>query len=181
MIVVHKPMICYRLRRIFVWTRTFIGDNCIQSPNVYRFINDVASNRTPFYAYHDLHDILNAMPRSDRKIAKFLLRLANYMQAEHATLPRNMVHYTPFIERGCLKTTVIITDPFPLGLCTFENSYKNITALIQPKIYSATPALQAWRNLSARPEATLTFDLGYAGVILTIPNYPKQHYIIIKT
>lgn len=172
-------MIMHRLRRLVAWSRKFVGDNCVQSPYVYAFVNDVLSNSTPFYAYLDLQDALNAMQRSERRIAKLLLRLANYMQAERAILPHGMAHFVPFIQRGSLKTTVILDDTVSLPLCKFEKLHAS-TALVMLHIYRDVSTLQTWREMREQPEATLTFDLGFAGIVLVNPNYPKQHHIIIK-
>lgn len=190
----YATMILHRLLRLLRWTSKFIGDNCVQSPYVYGFILDVASNRTPFYAYSDLRESLSLMPRRERKVAKLLLRMANYLQAERVLLPSEMAHFSPFIVRGCLKTEVgymeagrqcanhtgsgAIDDRN--DCCRFMLENGALYALVMANIYRDKATLQTWHAIARQPEMTLIFDLGYAGVALANPRYAKQNHIIMK-
>lgn len=99
-------MIVCKLRRFVLWLRQPFGSRCVQSPGVYTFISDVISNRSPFYAYKDLRGQLHAMSRSDRKVAKLLMRLSNYMQAGKVLLTQDNRRFASFVEIGCSKTKV---------------------------------------------------------------------------
>ena len=99
-------MIVCKLRRFVLWLRQPFGSRCVQSPGVYTFISDVISNRSPFYAYKDLRGQLHAMSRSDRKLARLLMRLSNYMQAEKVLLTQDNRRFASFVEIGCSKTKV---------------------------------------------------------------------------
>ena len=99
-------MIVCKLRRFVLWLRQPFGSRCVQSPGVYTFISDVISNRSHFYAYKDLRGQLHAMSRSDRKVARLLMRLSNYMQAEKVSLTQDNRRFTSFVEIGCSKTKV---------------------------------------------------------------------------
>ncbi|MBR4649705.1 MAG: hypothetical protein IKO67_06100 [Bacteroidaceae bacterium] len=99
-------MIVCKLRRFVLWLRQPFGSRCVQSPGVYTFISDVISNCSPFYAYKDLRSQLHAMSRSDRKVARLLMRLSNYMQAEKVLLTQDNRRFASFVEIGCSKTKV---------------------------------------------------------------------------
>ena len=99
-------MIVCKLRRFVLWLRQPFGSRCVQSPGVYTFISDVISNRSPFYAYKDLRGQLHAMSRSDRKVARLLMRLSNYMQAGKVLLTQDNRRFASFVEIGCSKTKV---------------------------------------------------------------------------
>ena len=99
-------MIVCKLRRFVLWLRQPFGSRCVQSPGVYTFISDVISNRSPFYAYKDLRGQLHAMSRSDRKLARLLMRLSNYMQAGKVLLTQDNRRFASFVEIGCSKTKV---------------------------------------------------------------------------
>lgn len=99
-------MIVCKLRRFVLWLRQPFGSRCVQSPGVYTFISDVISNRSPFYAYKDFRGQLHAMSRSDRKLARLLMRLSNYMQAGKVLLTQDNRRFASFVEIGCSKTKV---------------------------------------------------------------------------
>ena len=83
----------------------------MQSPFVYDFIWQVIDNRSAYYAYTDLYRELKALPLRQRKLAKLLFRLANYVQPSIIRLDKDLHNtYAPFLERGCAKVAITTTD-----------------------------------------------------------------------
>lgn len=171
--------------------RSNFGSRCVQSPYAWQFINDVLSNRTPYYAYADLKEQLRFLSCRDRKIAKMLLRLANYLQPATACLPEEHKDFAPFVERGCSRTAVQIMPagssanrqypksdvqcPMPTVI-TFCDAEGNTSAIVVLGLNSTADTIANWRTMQVSPWATLTFDLGHTGVILVNNAYTKQHY-----
>ena len=181
-----------RVRRQLALVRQLFGSRGVQSPSVYRILSDVICNRQAYYAYTDLAAHLRRKKRTDRKIAKLLLRLSNYVRADAAILPQDSQCFALFVVRGCKHTSIfdsqfsiinyqknsvlILTaaDQLPQSLQPLREG----SALMVQNIYCDRASLQSWRQLAAQPWATLTLDLGLAGVVLTSTAYSKQHYII---
>ena len=115
-------MIVCKLRRFVLWLRQPFGSRCVQSPGVYTFISDVISNRSHFYAYKDLRGQLHAMSRSDRKVARLLMRLSNYMQAGKVLLTQDNQRLASFVEIGCSKTKVEVARDQALPLAHLSDS-----------------------------------------------------------
>ena len=181
----------HRIRRRMALMRSNFGSRCVQSPYAWQFINDVLSNRTPYHAYADLKEQLRALSRRNRKIAKMLLRLANYLQPATAWLPGEYKDFAPFVERGCSRTAVQIMPAgsrakgqYPKSdvqcpmstVITFYDAEGNTSAIVVLGLDSTAATIANWRTLQASPWATLTFDLGHTGVILVNNAYTKQHY-----
>ena len=187
-------MLLLRMCRLLRKGRQLFGDRGVQSPVVYSLVRDVVRNRTPFYAYTDLRPQLCSMGRTDRKEAKLLFRLANYMQAPVAMLPQNRICLAPFVERGCRKTRVVAytvlslhpSDPLhSLILIANTDALQQVftqaeipdrTAVVVPSIYSCPAVFRQWQTFIADPRVTLSFDLGYLGLAFIHPAFMKQHY-----
>ncbi len=187
-------MIEYKIRRYLQRMRQPFGSRSVQSPGVYTFISEVISNRQPYYAYADLAAHLKSMSRHDRKVAKLLLRLSNYIRPAVALLPQDSRHFAPLVEHGCRQTAITLYAAHPdINPHTGAPLLIHIdatraqppcspppgqSAIVVHHIYHSRTALQTWRRLAATPWATITIDLGIAGVIYTNTKYSKQHYII---
>ncbi|MBQ7741347.1 MAG: hypothetical protein IJT90_00245 [Bacteroidaceae bacterium] len=169
----------HKIRRRVALVRNNFGSRCVQSPYAWQFINDVLRNRTPYHAYADLKDQLRVLSRRDRKIAKMLLRLANHLQPATVWLPEEYKNLAPFVERGCSRAVVQQTaaNARCSTLVRFCNAEGSTAAVVVLGLNSTAESLSDWRTLQASPWTTLTFDLGYTGVILANSAYAKQHYI----
>ena len=182
------------MHRLLRKCRQLFGDKGVQSPVVYSLVRDVVRNRTPFYAYTDLRPQLSGMRRTDRREAKLLFRLANYMQAPVAMLPQDRMRLAPFVERGCRNTRVVaytapasqLSDPLhSLILVANTDALQQVftqteipdrTAVVVPSIYSCPAVFRQWQAFIADPRVTLSFDLGYLGLAFIHPAFMKQHY-----
>lgn len=188
----------YRLKRAFVWLRRFthLRGNGVQSPFVYDFIWQVIDNRSAYYAYTDLHRELKALPLRQRKLAKLLFRLANYVQPCIIRLDKDLHNtYAPFLERGCAKAAITTTDDTVPTLSSQSSAPLLIVSQKpcippDPSLLSVGSMIVAlnirkpndnknlWRQLLTSPWATLTFDLYNYGIVIIAPDRYKQHYVI---
>lgn len=185
-------VLVHKILRRMASMRSHFGSRCVQSPYAWQFINDVLSNTTPYQAYSDLATHLRALSRRERKIARMMLRLANYLQPTVTWLPVERMSFAPFVERGCRGTEVKPCETIvPMQACDAPvllgvEAMGSVSALPEKGwggavvvfgISRTAATLANWRKLQDSPWATLTFDLGHTGLILVNSAYSKQHYV----
>ena len=185
----------YRLKHMFVWLRRFshLGGNGIQSPFVYDFVCQVVNNHSAYYAYHDLRHELRHMSLRQRRLAKLLFRLANFVQPARILVHPEAMTYAPFLKKGCAKASLQPLEPEEPGNDATPNSptmlivktAQEVPANLSPgslavvlNIHTPQTCATQWHRLCAAPWATLTFDLYDLGIIMIAPKRYKQQYII---
>mgnify|MGYP007069847152 CR=1 FL=1 len=171
----------------------------VQSPWAYRFVRSVVSERLPFYGYVDLAGELDAMSAADRRRAKFLLRLANFLQTgKWMLVGRDMPRFSKFIKAGkqaaeitladnltALETTsipdVLMVD-LPVEetsfLSYFIGKYSTEQTIILNHIHDSREATRQWRQLCRHEHVSMAFDLYDCGILFFHPTQTPQNYVL---
>lgn len=187
----------YRLKRAYVWLRRFthLGGNGIQSPFAYSFACGVINNKSAYYAYTDLRKQLRSLSLRRRKLAKLLLRIANYAQPATILIDEEVAgRYATFLKRGCLKAQCVTMSAHssecdtasyehPVMIVTrsldmVSTSLSDGDMVVALDIRRSATSRKQWKALVANPTATQTFDLYNYGIAMVATQRYKQHYII---
>lgn len=178
--LITKASVVNRLRRTWVWLRR-IG-HCrgfgIQSPTDYAFVRYVINEKWPYHAYDDVDDSDDDWLQ--RKLGRLYLRIANWRQP--ATIV-DQVGAEKYLRAGCRKAAVVreataiemaCVDINGDGLQLLEHCADG-SILIFQHIWKD---MARWHAVVHAPQATITYDLYYCGVVVIDSHRTKQSYII---
>lgn len=197
-----------KLGRIAVWLRR-IG-HCrgfgVQSPWAYSLVRYVINEHSPYYAYKRLERKYPAKDAVRLKKARFMLRLANYvqprtvvciaMEESDTTLIRTYSH------AGCRKRKFFnfssvaefaeqpgsnSSQEHPLIMCVSADcsgledalgALRSGDYMLIDGIYASRKAKKTWRKVAAQMPGVVTFDMYYCGIACFDEKRYKQNYII---
>ena len=177
------------LKRILVWLwriRRCRGFG-VQSPWAYGMVRYVINEHWPYYAYEPLRRTFPGVDAVTRRLCELCLRLANRVRPSAALL-----------HGGC-RCTACCSD---VGECVrkcdggavmaviapgqgFADAYGSVakmaadgSAVILVGIHGDKAMRRLWREVVARQEGVVTFDLYYCGLVCFDAKRYKQNYII---
>lgn len=81
---------------------------CVQSPYLYSFFVEVVHNRSAYYAYDEFVFLWRTFSRQQRRMAKLLFRLANYVQPSMIFVAEGDERWIPFLLRGSRVSEVVV-------------------------------------------------------------------------
>lgn len=168
--------------------------NGVQSPFVFNFVCGVVKNSSAYYAYDDLYDELKKMSRRQRHRAKLLFRLSNFV-APAVTFVNSpsLGLYSPFLQRGSLKSLLKPMEEFPVCGCDMENHVVMLVCdecfdidrtladgsmIVGFGIRKSSASFEKWKTLCSKPWATLTFDMYDVGIVIVDTKRFKQQFVI---
>ena len=189
------------IKRMFIWI--FRCHHCrgfgIQSPWAYRFVRYVVNEHYPYYAYDDLKKACPPADKTQLKLYRLYLRVANFAQAKQwAVCLSEQEVVARYINAGCRKTRVIdcLHGNMPdnlknsvMLLTDLENEREKMcmqfvehadrcSILIVNGIYATAEATRAWRCIEQNSRTGITFDLYYCGIAFFDVKRHKQNYIV---
>ena len=181
----------YWLKRWMIWI--YRWRHCrgfgVQSPSDYSFIRYVINEHYPYYAYDELYDQLN-VDKLKKKKAELLFRIANWIQANNATLLLNDDVYRKYIHCGCRKTVIsskyecdnsfLVISALDIDDDSLSRILDNMRhdSLIVIDNIDDKQARWVWKKIVADDRVTISFDLYYMGIAMTINMRYKHNYIV---
>lgn len=172
----------------------------VQSPWAYRFVRSVACERRPYYAYEDHSQHLLSLSKAERRVCRFMVRLANFVQAEEwIVFGKSTEPYRRYIQSGsaCSDVTLFSQQKITLrpdqswavllneadnqaveyikGL--FQNNQNASAVVVADISYNHRNQLM-WRKLQQELSPSVTFDLLDCGVMFFQPASHRQVYRI---
>lgn len=157
-----------RLRRTLLLTWRGDKRRClwtsVQSPLLYGFFIDVVRNRSAYYAYSEFAALWRKFSRRQRRLAKLLFRVANYVRPAVIFVPEGAdERWIPFLCRGSKISSVI----------KYRNSddLAAMTKEVAAKCHHLN-GLSEETGLAPRPVMLILADCGDAGVIKTLSGAP---------
>lgn len=158
----------------------------IQSPWAYDFVRDVVAERRPYYKYAEI-DKLSA-DRSERKVCRLLLRMANFCQPATAFIDDSLpTAYADSLKAGCTNTRLVDNPQearlllLPVMSTHAKAALPHLPAdstLILFGINQSAATRQRWAEISTDSHSTTTFNLWKTGIIFIQNRYQQQHYIL---
>ena len=178
----------YWLKRWIIWI--YRWRHCrgfgVQSPSDYSFIRYVINEHYPYYAYADILEQLGDIGQLQRKKAELLFRIANWKQAQSVALLTNDEVYSVYIHHGCRKTVIrshyeshdsfMVISAYAKDDCLDMLNNMRHGSLMVIDDLDNKKARHLWANIIADNKATITFDLYYVGIVLTIAKRYKINY-----
>ena len=181
----------YWIKRWMIWI--YRWRHCrgfgVQSPSDYSFIRYVINEHYPYYAYDELYDQLN-IGKFKKKKAELLFRIANWKQAKYAILLFNDDVYRKYIHYGCRKTVIssqYVCDNSFLVISALDLDDGSISRILDNMRHDSLvvidnlndkQARKVWKNIIADDRVTISFDLYYIGIVMTIDKRYKHNYIV---
>ena len=181
----------YWLKRWMIWI--YRWRHCrgfgVQSPSDYSFIRYVINEHYPYYAYDELYDQLN-VDKLKKKKAELLFRIANWIQANNATLLLNDDVYRKYIHCGCRKTVISSKyecDNSFLVISALDIDDDSLSRILDNMRHDSLfvidniddkQARWVWKKIVADDRVTISFDLYYMGIAMTINKRYKHNYIV---
>ena len=189
------------LKRILVWLwriRRCRGFG-VQSPWAYGMVRYVINEHWPYYAYEPLRRTFPGVDAVTRRLCELCLRLANRVRPSAALLHGvDGRMFGSYVMAGC-RCTACCSD---VGECVrkcdggavmaviapgqgFADAYGSVakmaadgSAVILVGIHGDKAMRRLWREVVARQEGVVTFDLYYCGLVCFDAKRYKQNYII---
>lgn len=172
----------------------------VQSPWAYRFVRSVVSERRPYYAYLDHKEHLQSLPKSCRRICRFMVRLANFVQAKvWISLGSDVEMYERYIHAGCVGSEISHTASAVDGL-TADDAWAVLVSatdndavvqalqlmkqadekclLVVDNIRRDKAARQTWRQLKSQIPSTVVFDMHDCAVMFFHTVNHRQTYAV---
>ncbi|MGN1228931.1 MAG: hypothetical protein ACI4T5_04660 [Prevotella sp.] len=160
----------------------------VQSPSDYSFIRYVINEHYPYYAYDELRTALPDICKFKRKKSELIFRIANYKQAQSATILFADDIYPRYLLSGCHKTTILnhfdrdttLVVASALGIDDSLDILNHLRhgSLLVIDVIDNSQGRKVWKNIVSDERATITFDLYYMGIVLIFDNRYKQNYIV---
>lgn len=167
-----------QLKRALVWLSR-IG-HCrgfgIQSPTDYAFVRNVVNEHWPYYAYNELGRTEDWL---SRKLGRLYLRLANYQQP-HAIAAYG---HADWLKAGYSKASMLAPNQ-PADLMLVAQPADALPLLPQCAegamlvVEHIASDRSAWKQIVDSPQAVVSFDLYYCGIVFFNKNRYKHHYIV---
>lgn len=200
-------MLMDRVNQWLVWLRRmkYSRGFGIQSPWAYRFVRYVINEHYPYYAYGDMHDMLQDISALSRKLSRLYFRIANYRQPDCIIdYSSPCAAYDAMMQRGCRKTFIRHYDDntthdeieahlsgkkIEMLRMSLEGSYKsffdevvsyagNMCIFILEGISRSPETRLFWKQVVEDARCDVTFDLYYCGIIFFDKKMFKTNYII---
>ena len=162
----------------------------IHSPTDYGFVRYVINEHYPYYAYMDLLKEYPLVSHRKRKLSKLYFRIANWKQANNATLLLNDDVYRKYIHCGCRKTVIsskyecdnsfLVISALDIDDDSLSRILDNMRhdSLIVIDNIDDKQARWVWKKIVAVDRVTISFDLYYMGIAMTINKRYKHNYIV---
>ena len=187
----YNIVMVYWIKRWMIWI--YRWRHCrgfgVQSPSDYSFIRYVINEHYPYYAYDELYDQLN-IGKFKKKKAELLFRIANWKQAKYAILLFNDDVYRKYIHYGCRKTVIssqYVCDNSFLVISALDLDDSSISRILDNMRHDSLvvidnlndkQARKVWKKFIADDRVTISFDLYYIGIVMTIDKRYKHNYIV---
>lgn len=177
-------MYCFKRWLIWIYRWRHCRGFGVQSPSDYNFIRYVINEHYPYYAYDDLKKEIPNVDKLKRKKAELLFRIANWKQAKNVFLQSDDDIYKRYITSGCRKS--IICNKF-LGneslivvsaLSMDTDNLMNNGSLVFIDDIDNVEGRRIWDKIIEDEQATITFDLYYAGIAMNVAKRYKHNYIV---
>ena len=186
---------CFFKRMIGRFCRSMrIKGNGVQSPFVFSFVCGVVNNSSAYYAYEDLSNELKRMSRRQKRRAKLLFRLSNFVAPAMIFVDSLLPEvYSSFLQRGSLKSPLKPMEEFLAGDCKSENKAVMLVCdksvdcdsvlpdgsmIVCLAIRKSSASFENWKILCSKEWATLTFDMFDMGIVIVDSKRFKQHFVI---
>lgn len=182
----------YCLKRWIIWI--YRWRHCrgfgVQSPSDYSFIRYVINEHYPYYAYYDLKTEIGDIGKLKRKKAELLFRIANWKQAPSAVVLIDDDVYAKYIRAGCRKTeirnrygdeeTFMVVSALEIDGALFLQLLDKLRhgSLLVIDNLKIAKSRRIWDKIVSDKRATITFDLYYVGIVISVDNRYKQNYIV---
>lgn len=163
----------------------------VQSPTDYSFVRYVVNEHWPYYAYADICAKQPGMGWRERKLGELYLRLANFRQPSTiVNLPPGSPLYAEYFEAGCRKSRLthdlseaetVELLRMDVGSAAFDEVVAKAddrSIVVVEGIHRDRQSRRRWREMKARAEVHVTFDLYYVGILTFDSKRYKKHYTI---
>lgn len=168
----------------------------IHSPYAYGLVTGVVYERTPFYAYKELHTTRDGATLRE-KDDRLMLRLSNFQQPATAFISESVSGVTRrYLAAGCKQCRWIDATAdqeaqsiradmlVACGECCVDfaaqhiNRHSEKALFVLHGIRSDKKVEQKWKDICLEPNVRLSFDLYDIGLLSFDPRFPKTNYIV---
>ena len=193
-----------RLQATLIWlTRiAYCRGFGIQSPSAYAFVRYVINEHYPYYAYRELDTQFPKLDFRQRKLCRFLLRLANWLQpslvvdAVDGLAPVRRAYFHAGCRKACVRevgsheedighlgdanatSTLLMVADTEVGraLCTEALLHAHPRmVMVMVGIHRNRRARRWWHEVASSPQAGVTYDLYDCGVVMfDLTKYKQQ-------
>ena len=161
-------MWCFRNPLVAIRRFWYTGGNGIHSPFAYQLVTQVIDCPGTYYADKKLYSCSDRWFHPRRTaVRRLIFRLANHWQP---TTICAMEEFHPYLHEGC-RNAQLKTCNEPI--VTFEGKKGKMVALIDLQRHK-----KMWQKLKAELDVSVTFDLYDVGLVIYVPRFNKQDYII---
>ena len=168
----------------------------IHSPYAFGLVTGVVYERTPFYAYKELHDKRDGATLRE-KDDRLMLRLSNFQQPATAFISESVSDVTRrYLAAGCKQCRWIDGATAPevcrqkadmlvaCGECCVDFAAQYIgqhsekALFVLHGIRSDKKVEQKWKDICLEPSVRLSFDLYDIGLLSFDPRFPKTNHTV---
>lgn len=175
----------------------------IQSPSAYAFVRYVINEHYPYYAYQELVTRFPKLDFRQRKLCRFLFRLANWLQPSliiDAAGDMAPVRHA-YLHAGCRKAcvrevgsheadrwhledvnaafTLLMVADTEAGRALCEEALSHVDSrmvMVMVGIHRNRKVRRWWREVASSPRTGVTYDLYDCGVVMFDLTKYKQQY-----